>query len=53
VAREFAPVGLRSDPNVLLWVDGFTTAAQPSGSELPRHRLPQLISDARFSPPPV
>ncbi|OPG73819.1 hypothetical protein B1219_01735 [Pseudomonas ogarae] len=31
VARELAPAGLRSRPI-------FTTAAQPSGSKLPRHK---------------
>ncbi|PPA00295.1 hypothetical protein C4E44_30595, partial [Pseudomonas sp. MWU12-2312b] len=33
VARELAPAGVRSGPNI------FTTAAQPSGSKLPCQRL--------------
>ncbi|AXP06495.1 hypothetical protein DZG01_27430 [Pseudomonas fluorescens] len=32
MARELAPAGLRSDPNA--------SAAQPSGSKLPRHTGP-------------
>ncbi|OPG79330.1 hypothetical protein B1218_10955 [Pseudomonas ogarae] len=32
VARELAPAGLRSGPNI------FAVAARPSGSKLPRHK---------------
>ncbi|TNB77763.1 hypothetical protein FHJ31_27235 [Pseudomonas sp. Fig-3] len=46
VARELAPVGLRSSPKAIqhdvtgkTTSAGFTTAAQPSGSKLPRHRF--------------
>ncbi|MVV47894.1 hypothetical protein EJA72_06480 [Pseudomonas sp. PB120] len=34
VARELAPAGLRSSPNV------FGAASRPSGSKLPRHKSP-------------
>ncbi len=47
VARELAPAGLRSRPNPiksgvpdeLHWPENLASAAQPSGSKLPRHRL--------------
>ncbi|MCE6978557.1 hypothetical protein EI534_14430 [Pseudomonas frederiksbergensis] len=41
VARELAPAGARSGPLRLfrqIELRGFTTASQPSGSKLPRHR---------------
>jgi len=42
VAKELAPAGLRSSPKPFsrMYLDNsrfFTTAAQPSGSKLPRH----------------
>nr|POA12349.1 hypothetical protein C1892_21725 [Pseudomonas sp. MPBD7-1] len=44
MARELAPAGLRSSPKAIhhgvpgiAASAGFTTAAQPSGSKLPRH----------------
>ncbi|TPG75797.1 hypothetical protein EAH78_19830 [Pseudomonas arsenicoxydans] len=51
MARELAPAGLRSSPNLLIAVDpGFTTAAQPSGSKLPRHRGPVLQTNGYKNP---
>ncbi|QDV97710.1 hypothetical protein FFH90_026740 [Pseudomonas sp. ATCC 43928] len=44
MARELAPAGMRSSPEPAtpyhrhIALPGFTTAAQPSGSKLPRHR---------------
>ncbi|PNY73988.1 hypothetical protein FJ692_10120 [Pseudomonas fluorescens] len=37
MARELAPAGVRSAPRI------FGTAAQPSGSKLPRHRGNQAL----------
>ncbi|VVO64784.1 hypothetical protein PS854_00976 [Pseudomonas fluorescens] len=45
VARELAPAGSRSGPPAFsrqTESSGFTTAAQPSGSKLPRHRGSRL-----------
>ncbi|TPG74170.1 hypothetical protein EAH78_24885 [Pseudomonas arsenicoxydans] len=42
MARELAPAGLRSGPFLTsrhTALSGFTTASQPSGSKLPRHRI--------------
>ncbi|PWB24810.1 hypothetical protein DCO47_24830 [Pseudomonas sp. NDM] len=46
MARELAPAGLRSRPKSCnrglsdsLGAEVFTTAAQPSGSKLPRHNI--------------
>ncbi|MCE6977490.1 hypothetical protein EI534_08785 [Pseudomonas frederiksbergensis] len=64
MARELAPVGPRSGPQTIQTASaGFTTAAQPSGSKLPRHKSPLATNEkgdprwvaffmpGRFTPP--
>ncbi len=53
MARELAPAGLRSSPNPaqaaqsqVIRIDLFTTAAQPSGSKLPRHKSASTTEEA-------
>ncbi|OPG74434.1 hypothetical protein B1219_05060 [Pseudomonas ogarae] len=49
VARELAPAGPRSGPQHAYRrtaLSGFATAAQPSGSKLPRHRFWVVWVDA-------
>nr|POA12821.1 hypothetical protein C1892_19165 [Pseudomonas sp. MPBD7-1] len=54
VARELAPAGWRSRPNrnaATVQADRisrFTTAAQPSGSKLPRHRSRALRQSENY-----
>ncbi|RAI72211.1 hypothetical protein DOZ80_01300 [Pseudomonas fluorescens] len=48
MARELAPAGVRSAPQHSIGHTlgtGFTTAAQPSGSKLPRHKRLRCFSD--------
>ncbi|MVV47907.1 hypothetical protein EJA72_06545 [Pseudomonas sp. PB120] len=50
MARELAPAGSRSDPNIPAERGRqAATAAQSSGSKLPRHRFAQRSRPARLS----
>ncbi|PNB71927.1 hypothetical protein C1X64_22605 [Pseudomonas sp. GW456-E7] len=56
MARELAPVGLRSGPQKVITfiskkrVTAFRAASRPSGSKLPRHRTVHAFDQRSISP---